>query len=61
MVARSFLGCSNKSLIFLINLSPSSFGKIDLSNEKKATSQPDVSADKTRNKKIKIIFTITEI
>ena len=61
MVARSFLGCSNKNWIFLINLSLLSSGMIDLSNEKKATSHPDVSADNTRKIKIKIIFTITKI
>ena len=33
----------------------------DLSSEKKATSHPEVRADKIRKIKIKIIFTITEI
>jgi hypothetical protein len=46
---------------FFISLSLLSSGIIDLSNEKKATSHPDVSADNTRKIKIKIIFTITEI
>ena len=61
MVASSFLGCSSNNCIFFISLSLLSSGIIDLSNEKKATSHPDVRADNTRKIKIKIIFTITEI
>jgi hypothetical protein len=34
---------------------------LDLSSEKKATSHPEVRADKIRKIKIKIIFTITKI
>jgi hypothetical protein len=40
---------------------PPSFGIVDLSSEKKATSHPEVRADNIRKIKIKIIFTITEI
>tara|TARA_S200000501_G_scaffold87671_1_gene80691 strand:- start:1674 stop:1781 length:108 start_codon:yes stop_codon:yes gene_type:complete len=32
----------------------------DLSKEKKATSEPDVKADKIKNKKIRRYLTITE-
>ena len=43
-----------------INLSPSSLRMFDLSREKKATSEPDVRADKIRNIMIKENLTITE-
>jgi hypothetical protein len=44
----------------LISLLLLSSGIIDLSREKKATSQPDVNADKIRKIRIKIILTITD-
>jgi hypothetical protein len=61
IVASNLLGFSNSNFIFFISLLPSSLGMFDLSSEKKATSQPEVRADKIRKIKIKIIFTITEI
>ena len=60
IVARSLLGFSNRDSIFLINLLLLSSGIIDLSREKKATSQPEVNADKIRKIRIKIILTITD-
>ena len=60
IVARSLLGFSNRDSIFLINLLLLSSGIVDLSREKKATSQPDVNADKIRKIRIKIILTITD-
>ena len=60
IVARSLLGFSSRDSIFLISLLLLSSGIIDLSREKKATSQPDVNADKIRKIRIKIILTITD-
>ena len=60
IVARSLLGFSNRDSIFLINLLLLSSGIVDLSREKKATSQPEVNADKIRKIRIKIILTITD-
>ena len=60
IVARSLFGFSNRDSIFLISLLLLSSGIIDLSREKKATSQPDVNADKIRKIRIKIILTITD-
>ena len=60
-MASNLLGFSNSNFIFFISLLPSSLGMFDLSSEKKATSHPEVRADKIRKIKIKIIFTITKI
>ena len=60
IVARSLFGFSKRNSIFLISLLLLSSGIIDLSREKKATSQPDVNADKIRKIRIKIILTITD-
>ena len=53
IVASNLLGLSKSKSILDINLSPFSLGMFDLSKEKKATSEPDVKADKIRNKKIR--------
>jgi hypothetical protein len=60
IVASNLLGLSKSKSILDINLSPFSLGMFDLSKEKKATSEPDVKADKIRNKKIRRYLTITE-
>ena len=60
IVASNLLGLSKSESILDINLSPFSFGIFDLSKEKKATSEPDVRADKIRKRKIKKYLTITE-
>ena len=60
IVASNLLGLSRSDNILDINLLPFSLGIFDLSKEKKATSEPDVRADKIRNKKIKRYLTITE-
>ena len=60
MVASNLLGFSKSERILDINLSPSSLRMFDLSREKKATSEPDVRADKIRNIMIKENLTITE-
>ena len=60
IVARSLLGFSSKNSIFFISLLLLSSGIIDLSKEKKATSQPDVNAERIRKIRIKIILTITD-
>tara|TARA_B100001063_G_C16769430_1_gene560663 strand:+ start:1850 stop:2176 length:327 start_codon:yes stop_codon:yes gene_type:complete len=59
IVASNLLGLSISESILDINLSPFSSGIFDLSKEKKATSEPDVKADKINNKKIKKYLTIT--
>ena len=61
IVANSLLGFSNKASILVINLLLLSSGIFDLSNEKNATSQPDVRADKIRKTNIKIILIITGV
>ena len=60
IVASNLLGLSRSESILDINLLSFSSGISDLSKEKKATSEPDVRADKIRNKKIKRYLTITE-
>ena len=60
IVASNLLGLSRSESILDINLFSFSSGISDLSKEKKATSEPDVRADKIRNKKIKRYLTITE-
>ena len=60
IVASNLLGLSRSESILDINLLSFSSGIFDLSNEKNATSEPDVRADKIRNKKIKRYLTITE-
>jgi|TARA_X000000950_G_scaffold243800_1_gene299485 hypothetical protein len=60
IVASNLLGLSRSESILDINLLSFSSGMSDLSKEKKATSEPDVRADKIRNKKIKRYLTITE-
>ena len=60
IVASNLLGWSRSESILDINLLSFSSGILDLSNEKKATSEPDVRADKIRNEKIKRYLTITE-
>ena len=60
MVASNLFGFSKSESILDINLSPSSLRMFDLSREKKATSEPDVRADKIRNIMIKENLTITE-
>ena len=61
IVASSLFGLCNKTCIFLIKLSLELSGIFVLSNEKKATSHPEVSAEKTRNINIKMIFIIIEV
>ena len=60
MVASSLLGFSKSESILDINLSRFSLRMFDLSSEKKATSEPDVRADKIRKIMIKDNLTITE-
>ena len=60
MVASNLLGLSKSEIILDINLSPFSLGMFDLSSEKKATSEPDVKADKNKNIMIKENLIITE-
>jgi|TARA_A100001011_G_C14041331_1_gene727920 hypothetical protein len=60
IVASNLLGLSKSKSILDINLSPFSCGMFDLSKEKKATSEPDVKADKIKNKKIRRYLTNTE-
>ena len=60
IVASNLLGFSRSKSILDINLSSFSFGMFDLSSEKKATSEPDVRADKIRKIMIKENLTITE-
>ena len=60
IVASNLLGFSKSKSILSINLSPFLFGIFDLSREKKATSDPDVRADKIRKRKIKKYLTITK-
>ena len=60
MVASNLLGFSKSESILDINLSPFSLRMFDLSSEKKATSEPDVRADKIKNIMIKENLTITE-
>jgi len=61
IVARSRFGFSNNNRIFLVSLLLLSSWILDLSREKKATSQPEVNADSIRKINIKVIFTITGI
>lgn len=60
IVASNLLGLSKSESILDVNLSPFSLGIFDLSNEKKATSEPEVRADKIRKIMIKENLTITE-
>ena len=60
MVASSLLGFSKSESILDINLSPFSLRMLDLSSEKKATSDPDVRADRIKKIMIKVNLTITE-
>ena len=60
MVASNLLGFSKSESILDINLSPFSLGMLDLSSEKKATSEPDVRADRIKKIMIKENLTITE-
>tara|TARA_B100001057_G_scaffold35835_1_gene32402 strand:+ start:338 stop:664 length:327 start_codon:yes stop_codon:yes gene_type:complete len=60
IVASNLLGLSISESILDINLLSFSSGIFDLSKEKKATSEPDVRADKIKNKMIKRYLTITE-
>ena len=60
MVASNLLGFSKSESILDINLSRFSLRMFDLSSEKKATSEPDVRADKIRKIMIKDNLTITE-
>ena len=60
MVASNLLGFSKSESILNIKLSPYSLRMFDLSSEKKATSEPDVRADKIRKIMIKENLTITE-
>ena len=60
IVASNLFGLSKSESILDINLLPFSSGILDLSKEKKATSEPEVRADKIRNKKIRRYLTITE-
>ena len=48
MVASNLLGFSKSESILDINLSPFSLRMLDLSSEKKATSEPDVRADRIK-------------
>ena len=59
MVASNLLGFSKSESILDINLSPFSLIRFNLSSEKKATSEPDVRADKIRKIMIKESLTIT--
>jgi hypothetical protein len=58
MVASNLLGFSKSESILDINLSPFSLIRFNLSSEKKATSEPDVRADKIRKIMIKESLTI---
>ena len=60
MVASNLLGFSKSESILDINLSPFSLRMLDLSSEKKATSEPDVRADKIKKIMIKDNLIITE-
>ena len=60
MVASSLLGFSKSESILDINLSRFSLRMFDLSSEKKATSEPDVRADRIKKIMIKENLTITE-
>lgn len=60
MVASNLLGFSKSESILDINLSPFSLRMLDLSSEKKATSEPDVRADKIKKIMIKENLIITE-
>tara|TARA_B100001173_G_C15637087_1_gene399677 strand:+ start:95 stop:301 length:207 start_codon:yes stop_codon:yes gene_type:complete len=60
IVASNLFGLFKSESILDINLLPFSSGILDLSKEKKATSEPEVRADKIRNKKIRRYLTITE-
>jgi hypothetical protein len=60
MVASNLLGFSKSESILEINLSPFSLRMFDLSIEKKATSEPDVRADKIKKIMIKENLIITE-
>ena len=60
MVASNLLGFSKSESILEINLSPFSLRMLDLSSEKKATSEPDVRADSIKKIMIKENLTITE-
>ena len=59
MVASNLFGFSKSESILDINLSPFSLIRFNLSSEKKATSEPDVRADKIRKIMIKESLTIT--
>ena len=59
IVASNLLGFSKSESILDINLSPFSLIRFNLSSEKKATSEPDVRADKIRKIMIKESLTIT--
>ena len=58
MVASNLFGFSKSESILDINLSPFSLVRFNLSSEKKATSEPDVRADKIRKIMIKESLTI---
>ena len=59
IVARSLLGFSKRVSIFLINLLEFCSLRLNLSREKKATSHPEVKADRTKKTIISVSFTIT--
>ena len=59
MVASSLLGFYKSESILDINLSRFSLRMFDLSSEKKATSEPDVRADRIKKIMIKENLTIT--